>query len=178
MAMNTWIALLRGINVGGNHIVPMQGLRVLLARHGCHDVQTYIQSGNVVFRSEDVEAGRAADRITAAIAAHHGFAPRTLVLGREELLEAARRCPFPPEPAKSVHLYFLAEVPTAPNLAGLGALRTSERFVLDERRFYLHTPEGLGSSKLAERIERHLGVAATARNWNTVGKLVEMVGGL
>lgn len=176
--MNTWIALLRGINIGGNHLLPMAQLKQLLARHDCHDVQTYIQSGNVVFRSPETDAAALESRLTAAIAAAHGFAPRTLILARDELTAAVASNPFPEaaQAPKTVHLFFLTAPPPTPNTAALDALRTTDRYALHHRYFYLHTPDGFGSSKLAERAERHLGVPATARNWNTVTKLVDMLG--
>jgi uncharacterized protein (DUF1697 family) len=76
-----------------------------------------------------------------------------------------------------LHLFFLATVALEPDLASLESLRAdSERYALVEDVFYLHAPDGIGRSKLAARVERALGVPATARNWRTVGKLVEMVG--
>jgi uncharacterized protein (DUF1697 family) len=193
---DTIIALLRGINVGGRNVLPMAELRAQLEGLGLHEVRSYIQSGNVVFRADDDvdrEAGEGAgspeernarlallsERITAAVEDSHGFAPRVLLLWATDFLRAAAANPFPEgesEP-KTLHLYFLADEARAPDLASLESLRAdSERFALVDDVFYLHAPEGIGRSKLAARVERALGVPATARNWRTVGKLVEMVG--
>jgi len=175
--MKTYIALLRGINVGGNHMLPMKELKLVLERHDCLDVRTYIQSGNVVFRSATSDVGRLAARLTAAIGKSHGFEPRVLLLTRGELENAARGNPFPEsrENPKSVHLFFLAEPPKKPDLNACEALKIgTERFKLTGSVFYLHTPEGFGPSKLAARVEKLLGVAATARNWRTVMTLVDM----
>lgn len=175
--MPTYIALFRGINVTGNNMLPMPALRTLLEDHGCANVQTYIQSGNAIFRSSLSDTARLEKRLGAAIAKSHGFEPRVLVLTRQEIEKAARANPFPEavENPKSVHLFFLAEKPGKPDLQGLEAVKAGrERFALKGRVFYLHTPDGFGTSKLAGRAERLLGVAATARNWRTVTTLVEM----
>ena len=176
--MDTYIALLRGINVGGNNMIKMADLARLMEANGCAGVRTYIQSGNAVFRSSSSDAERLAKKIAGAIAKLRGFEPRVLVLAAAELERAAAANPFPEaarEP-KTVHLFFLAAKPAKPDLKAIEELRTkTERFALKGRVFYMHTPDGLGKSKLATRAERLLGVEATARNWNTVMALLEMV---
>ena len=107
----------------------------------------------------------------------HGFEPRVLVRTLAELEKAAAGNPFPEadDDPKSLHLFFLAKPAKKPDLKSLGALKTdTERFVLKGRVFYLHTPDGFGTSKLAKRAERLLGVDATARNWRTVKTLLAM----
>lgn len=175
--MKTYIALFRGINVGGSHLLPMKELKLVLERNGCVDVQTYIQSGNVIFRTAMADAARLAKQLTAAVARSHGFEPRVLVLTPSELESAAAGNPFPEADAnpKSLHLFFLAGRPKKPDLTSFEALKTkTERFALKGKIFYLHTPDGFGKSKLAARTERLLGVEATARNWRTVTTLLEM----
>jgi uncharacterized protein (DUF1697 family) len=175
--MNVYIALIRGINVGGSNMLPMKDLEQLFEQHGCADVQTYIQSGNVVFRSTDANAARVAKRVAAAVAKARGFEPRLLVLTLSELERAAKGNPFPEadDHPQSVHLFFLAEPAKGADLKSMNALKTAtERFVLKERVLYFHTPDGFGRSKLAARAERLLGVDATARNWRTVTTLLEM----
>ena len=121
--MNVYIALLRGINVGGSNRLPMKDLTQLFERCGCAEVQTYIQSGNVVFRSTDANAGQLANRVTAAIAKARGFAPRLLVLSRTELERAAAGNPFPEADGdpQRVHLFFLVEAARAANLNAMNA---------------------------------------------------------
>jgi uncharacterized protein (DUF1697 family) len=175
--MNTYIALFRGINVGGSHLLPMKDLKQVLEKEGCVDVQTYIQSGNVIFHSAMSNPARLAKRVTVALLESHGFAPRLLVLTPRELERAATGNPFPDARAnpKMLHLFFLAEQPKTPDLKPLDALRSkTERFELRGRIFYLYTPDGFGASKLAARAEKLLGVEATARNWRTVTALLEM----
>jgi len=175
--MKTYIALFRGINVGGNNMLPMKALKLLMEKHDCTDVQTYIQSGNVVFRTGTADVSRVETRLTAAVSKSHGFEPRVLVLTCDEVEKAAKANPFAEaeENPATVHLFFLAETPAKPDLKGLEQIKTkTERFALKGRVLYVHTPDGLGTSKLAARAEKCLGVAATARNWRTVTKLLEL----
>jgi len=177
--MKTYIALFRGINVGGSNLLPMRQLVSILEGLGLQRVETYIQSGNAVFRSKISEASRLATQIGAAIEKARGFRPDVMLLGAAELQRAMDANPFPEgtaEPNK-LHLYFLASAPQKPDLAALQGLASArERFALIDRAFYLHAPDGIGRSKLAARVEKPLGVAATARNWSTVLKVAEMAG--
>lgn len=176
--MKTYIALFRGINVGGHNILPMKELRTLLEDLGAQDVKTYIQSGNAVFRHEADSVAQLSSRISAAIKESHGFEPRVLLLDLAAMEKAVASNPFPEaesEP-KTLHLYFLAAGPQNPDLPMLDTLKKdSEQFKLTDTVFYLHAPDGIGRSKLAERVEKTLGVAATARNWRTVSKIMAMV---
>jgi uncharacterized protein (DUF1697 family) len=175
--MNTYIALFRGINVGGSHLLPMKDLKLTLEQNGCVDVQTYIQSGNVILRSAVADAARLQKQVAAAVSRSHGFEPRVLLLTPGDLERAAKGNPFPKaeDNPKSVHLFFLAAPPKKPDLKSMEDLKTeTERFALKGKVLYLHTPDGFGASKLAARAERLLGVEATARNWRTVTTLLKM----
>ena len=174
--MSTWIALFRGINVGGNNILPMKELTAMLEGLGCTGVKTYIQSGNVVFRKSGSKASQLAKSIGKSVLSAYGFEPKVLFLTVQELENAVRSNPFTEaeEDPKSLHIFFLAEKPKSPNLKALNELKTrSESFSLIEKLFYLHEPDGVGRSKLAAKAEKLLGVSATARNWRTVSKLLE-----
>jgi uncharacterized protein (DUF1697 family) len=173
----TLIALFRGINVVGKKLLPMRELKTLLEKNGCTAVRTYIQSGNVVFCSRASDTRRLAKRIRAAVGKRFGFEPHVLLLTTADLKRAAAGNPFPEANGNptTVHLFFLDEPPKRADLKSCEALKTSERFALKGRVFYLHTPDGFGQSKLASRAERFLGVNATARNWNTVSTVLEMV---
>ncbi len=176
--MNTYIALFRGINVGGSHALPMKELKQVLEKSGCVDVRTYIQSGNVVFSSASSDVARLEKQLAAAVSGSHGFEPRVLVLTPDAFERAVAANPFPEaiENPRSLHLFFLASLPERPDLKSIEALRAkTERFALKGRVFYLHTPDGFGDSKLAARAERLLTVEATARNWRTITMLLEMV---
>ena len=175
--MRTWIAFFRGINVVGNNALPMAGLPALFAKCGCADAKTYIQSGNVVFRSAARSGASLATCIGRAVLADHGFQPRILVLGLADLTRAVGANPFPQADAepRSLHLFFLEDLPNAAGLQRLDEVRANgESFVLRGRVFYLHTPAGFAGSKVAARVERALGVAATARNWRTCRKVLEL----
>ena len=92
--MKTYVALFRGINVVGSHLLPMRELKLLLERNGCIDVQTYIQSGNAVFRSSMSDTSRLTTQLTAAVSRSHGFEPRVVILTHRELESAAAGNPF------------------------------------------------------------------------------------
>jgi uncharacterized protein (DUF1697 family) len=175
--MNTFIALFRGINVGGNNILPMRDLVKVLEGLGLENVKTYIQSGNVVFQSVNTNAFELSQEISATIEITHGFAPQVLLLGMKELQDAIASNPFPEgerEP-KTLHLFFLDSIPQNPDLETLESIKTdSEQFELINKVFYLHAPDGIGRSKLAAKVEKAVGVAATARNWRTVREVMSM----
>ncbi len=178
--MTTWIVLLRGINVGGRNVLPMKELVRDLSSLGLDDVRTYIQSGNFICRSSQKDEAALSIEIAETIERRHGFRPQVLVLGVDQLAEAIAANPFPEAEGdpKTLHAFFLASVPTAPDLNALAAAAVpSERFHLTGRVFYLHAPDGIGRSKLAARVEKLLGVAVTARNWRTVKKLQAMENG-
>ena len=175
--MSTWILLLRGINVGGKNRLRMKALVEILRALGLEQVQTYIQSGNVVFQSSETIPPTLEADLAATIEQRHGFRPRVLLLRAERLKQAMAANPFPEAEAdpKTLHLFFLASAPAAPDLASLAeAASTSERFHLGEQVFYLHAPDGIGRSKLAATVEKSLGVTATARNWRTLKKIRDM----
>lgn len=172
--MTTYIALFRGINVGGHNKLPMKKLRAILETLGYENVATYIQSGNAVFTTGDDRSSIEA-AIAGAIEKRFGFKPRVLILTQDEMQDAASANPFPggeDDPGR-LHLSFLTETPENPDLQKLEDLKSdTERFTLCGQVFYLHAPDGIGRSKLAGRLEKALGVPATSRNWRTVQKIM------
>jgi uncharacterized protein (DUF1697 family) len=175
--MKTYIALFRGINVGGTNVLPMKDLVALLENIGSQYVKTYIQSGNAVFQSQEENASLLSNKIRETIKKCHGFEPQVLLLTPEELESAIESNPFPEaesEP-RTLHVHFLASVPKNPDLGALESVRGDhERFALKDGVFYLHAPDGIGRSKLAANAEKLLGVAVTSRNWRTVCKVMAM----
>jgi uncharacterized protein (DUF1697 family) len=175
--MRTYIALLRGINVGGKNALPMKELVAMLESIGARHVKTYVQSGNAVFQSEETSASTLSNTISITIKKSRGFEPQVLLLKLEELQKAVESNPFPKaesEP-KTLHVYFLASVPENPDFDALESMKADrERFVLKDRGFYLHAPDGIGRSKLAANTEKLLGVSMTGRNWRTVCKVIAM----
>ncbi|MBL0174151.1 MAG: DUF1697 domain-containing protein [Ignavibacteria bacterium] len=175
--MTTCIALLRGINVGGKHSLPMKTLAAILEDLGAKSVRTYIQSGNAVFHFAEKNTSKLAKLLAEEIHKRQGFEPAVLILTREALVKAMAANPFPEAEADAtgLHLGFLASVPKSPNLEKLESLRgASERFQLLGSVFYLHAPDGVGRSKLAAASEKLLGVPMTDRNWRTVYALRDM----
>jgi uncharacterized protein (DUF1697 family) len=176
--MNTYIALFKGINVGGNNILPMLELVSVLEELGLSRIKTYIQSGNVVFQSKKINNVELSQKIVAAIRNRHGFIIQVLILDGDELQSAIAANPFPEAEAEpnTLHCFFLLSLPENPNLNALETVKKdSEQFRLIDKVFYLYAPEGIGRSKLATKVEKTLGVAVTARNWRTVSKLMAMV---
>jgi uncharacterized protein (DUF1697 family) len=174
--MKTFIALFRGINVGGKNSLPMKELVSLLEGLGCESIRTYIQSGNAVFESKEKDASRLSNKIRVEIKKRRGFEPYVLLLGLEEMEKAIAGNPFPETKPKSLHIGFLASAPTNPDLKALeGLKKKSERFFLKDKVFYLYAPEGVGRSKLAASAEKSLGVSMTDRNWRTVCKIRDLV---
>lgn len=178
--MNQYVALFRGINVGGHNRLPMGELRQALKELGLEHVESYIQSGNVVFKSREADPTALAEQIRGTVEDRFGFAPAVLVITAQALAEALAGNPYPEAEAepKTLHLYFLQDQPQEPDLDQLQAVKKeSEHYTLRDKVFYLHAPEGIGRSKLAEQVEKALGVPATARNWRTAEKIAALIQG-
>ncbi len=175
--MKTYIALFRGINVGGKNALPMKELVVILESLGAQNVQTYIQSGNAVFVGPEKDASRLSNMISREIKKRRRFEPHVLLLDLEDIERAIRKNPFPEAETdpNALHAGFLASAPEEPDLETLESLKSNgERFYLIDKVFYLHAPAGIGRSKLAAKAEKLLGVPMTDRNWRTVCKIQEM----
>ncbi len=175
--MASYVALLRGINVGGRNILPMKDFRELLENLACENVATYIQSGNAVFHHSG-KALEVSDSISDAIETDFSFRPSVMVLTAEVFAEIAAENPYADVAVegKNSHIWFASEAITNANKTRLRELATaSEEFTLTEKAFYLHAPDGIGRSKLASNVEKCLGVEATARNWRTTGKIAELI---
>jgi uncharacterized protein (DUF1697 family) len=156
----------------------MKELAAAFEGAGFGSVRTYIQSGNVVFQSRTGTARTLGTRIARLVLEEFGFEPRVMVISGQELAAAIRGNPFPAahQNPKLLHLYFLAERPQKPDLESLAKVDAGrEKFVLKGAVFYLYTPDGFADSVLQSRVERSLGVAATARNWRTANELLRML---
>ena len=174
--MKHYVALLRGINVGGKNILPMRELIESLEKLGCQNVRTYIQSGNVVFQIDKAAAKSIGEKLGSRISKSHGFTPTVLIIEAAKFLQAIADCPYECESGNQLHFSFLESKPKSPDLESLTELKTStERFQLGKGVFYLLAPDGIGRSKLAAKVERCLGVPITGRNWNTIVKIQSML---
>jgi uncharacterized protein (DUF1697 family) len=153
-----YVALLRGINVGGKTKVPMATLRDVCASAGCEDVVTYIQSGNVVLGSA-LKAEELRSTLEEAIAAEFGFSPAVMIRTAKEMAAVVDRKPFPDADEKTLHVGFLH----------------AAQLAVVWREIYLHLPDGMGRANLPVQMERCLRpTPITVRNWRTVTKLVEL----
>lgn len=177
--MTTWIALLRGINVGGHHRVPMAELRAGLTDAGFGDVATYIQSGNVVV-SSDGPAEAVAEGVATVIRERFGHEIPVVVRTAEELAAVFAANPFPElvDEPKRLHVFFCDRPLAADALDGLDhAAHLPDRAEVGPAEVYVAYAESMSASKLGTQVlDRILGTATTARNWNTVRKLADLAG--
>ena len=166
-----YVVLVRGVNVGGRTTMPMSSLRTACEAAGCTEVSTYIQSGNVVLRSDLSEAGLK-DVLRPRIVAAAGLEPALMVRTAEQLACVVARCPYPEEARGAVHVAFF-DGPVDP--APLQDIRLApEGLTVDGRESYLHLPNGMGRARLPVEMGRRLSVPTTVRNWRTVARLAEM----
>ena len=185
--MATHVALLRGINVGGNNKVPMAELREVVAALGHTGVSTYIQSGNVLFTARDggpTDDPALAAGLEKAIGQAFGVQLRVVVLSRAELAQVISDNPYQAEPnPKCVHAMFFPAEPgeqVRESVAAAGQQAAAkggrDEATVVGRTLFLHTPDGYGRSELAVRLSRARGPVAdgTARNWATVTKLLAL----
>lgn len=174
--MNTYIALLRGINVSGQKKMPMAELRELLSNLGLKNVRTYIQSGNVIFQSTEGLTGNLELQIQDAIKKYFDFEVPVIVKTKIELQRIFDDCPFNLE--KKAHSYFmmLYSIPAKANVDEVSEISYSnEEFVITDNCVYFHSSIGYGKAKCNNNFfERKLKVIATARNYKTMVKLLAM----
>lgn len=178
----TWVAFLRGINVGGHRRVPMAELRAALTKIGLEDVRTHIVSGNVVFRTKRREAAALTRDIEHAIEQAFGFPVAVVLRTAAELRQLVDGDPLPDgSAADPAHRYavFLSADPAPDRLAAINpAAVEPDVFVAGDRVIHAWYRGGLQGSKLAGRLtDRGLGVTATARNWNTVRTMADLADG-
>lgn len=177
--MPKYIALLRGINVSGKNKIKMQDLRVLLAEHQLTNVQTYIQSGNVLFDSDE-PAKTLASKIEKAIHTAYGFDVPVLVKTKSELKKMATANPYLKDRSEEIRFLALAFLEDKPKKEQQEAIETTkylpDEWQADGKGIYLFCPNGFGRTKLTNNFfERKLKMRATTRNWKTVLKLLEML---
>ncbi len=177
--MTAVISLLRAINVGGHKTIRMEALRALYTDLGFRDVQSYVQSGNVVFRMAGKDAAGAARKIEGGIEKEFGFQVDVMVRTTAEMRDVVARNPFAGrdgiEPGKLL-VTFLPHDPGVEAQERLEKIKPEcEELRLMGRELYVYFPDGIGKSRIAAGpIDRALKVSGTGRNWNTVIKLLEM----
>jgi uncharacterized protein (DUF1697 family) len=168
--MTRYVALLRAVNVGGTGKLAMSELRSICAELGFKRVETYIQSGNVVFDCEAKE-GLVKAKLEARLEAHFGKPIGVMLRSAAEMAAVLVANPFAKSEPRYTYAIFLDERPSADALAH-AAGRSDEEMRIGEREIYVHYPSGMGRSELRIPAAK----TGTARNMNTVAKLAEMAG--
>lgn len=178
---DTYVALLRGINVGGRNRLPMDELARSFEHAGCASVKTYIQSGNVVFAATSSIALKARESVAAAVSARMGAGIPIVLRSVADLARVVDENPFLAESQdpRTLHVGFLSDRPSPARVLSLDPDRSPpDEFVVSGREIYLRLPNGMARTRLtAGYLERVLGTAATFRNWRTVVNLLNMATG-
>jgi uncharacterized protein (DUF1697 family) len=176
--MPIFIAMLRGINVGGK-VIKMESLRESFAAMGFNDVKTYVQSGNVIFEVSNASAPSLSKKIEQRILRDFGLSVPVFLRTPKEMEETIKRNPLLKMPGidpSKLHVTFLSDAPPKTALEQLQPLTVKpEQFHSIGRDIYLYCPNGYGKTKLSNTaIEKKLSVGATTRNWKTVNTLLAM----
>ncbi len=177
--MTVIISMLRGVNVGGHNKIKMDALRALYESLKLRDAQTYVQSGNAIFRSDERDIARVAKRIEDGIERKFGFRPDVILRTVAEMREVIARNPFAKrrgiEPSKLLVL-FLASDPGEEVREKVRQMKCDpEELRIEGRELYIYFPNGVGRSKLSTaKLEKTLSIPGTGRNWNSVTKMLEM----
>ena len=174
--MTIYIALLRGINVGGHNMIKMADLKQLMGTMGLNNVQTYIQSGNIVFES-DKESDELSQQIERQIKDTFGFSVPVILRTSTEWELIIDNCPYPLESlveGESIHLALLSDMPSQEALNKLQKFQNEvDQYDVQDKDIYLFLRQNFRDSKLPLQLQK-LGVSATIRNWKTTMKLATM----
>jgi len=173
--MKTYVALLKGINVGGHKKVPMAILRDLLTKTGFENVQTYIQSGNVVFQSSE-KVNAIENKIQKAFIDYFGFEVSVLIKTKQDLERIFDNCPFSEDKMKAGYFMMLHDTPEDDLIkeASEKVYEGEEYFIIKDCIYYFYE-KGLGQAKFnVNFFERKFKTFATARNYNTMVKLLSL----
>jgi uncharacterized protein (DUF1697 family) len=177
----TYVALLRGINVGGKNKLPMRDLVALFEGAGCGEVRNYIQSGNIVFGCGAPVAKGLPAKLGREIEKRFGFSVPVILRTAKELADAVDENPFLKSGADidKLHVGFLEAAPSKKAIDSLDPKRSPpDTFVVRGKEIYLSCPNGMGNTKLTNAyFDSRLATTSTMRNWKTVLKLLEMTGG-
>jgi len=177
--MTTYIALLRGINVSGKKKIKMADLRSHLAELNLQNIKTYIQSGNILFKSAETNQAVLEQQIKNKIEEKYGFDVPVMVKLATDFQRVIENNPFAKDESndiKCMHITFLGSVPVQEQIDHLATYNyPSEEYVLEDKDIYFYAPNGYGRAKMTNNFfEKKLKVRATTRNWKTVNKLFVM----
>jgi uncharacterized protein (DUF1697 family) len=177
--MATYISMIRGINVGGKRI-KMADLRDIYSSMGLESVKTYIQSGNVIFKSDNNDPSCLAKKIKEKIFETFNYQVEIVVRTKDEFKIVVDSSPFHDKEEEYLHVTFLSDIPDEDSVRkidpkNIKGIKSSEQFILQSREIYLYLPEGYGRTKLNNNFfEKKLGLSATTRNWKTVNTLLKI----
>jgi len=177
--MPVLISMLRGVNVGGHNKIKMDALRALYESFKFENPRSYVQSGNIVFRTKEKNSAALATKIQSAIEHKFGFRPEVILRTADELRKTIAASPFAGrmglEPGKILVTFLAGDPGPKAQAALLGLKDFPEELHLRGRELYIYFPDGAGKSKLPwSQIAKLLQTEGTARNWNSVTKLLEM----
>jgi uncharacterized protein (DUF1697 family) len=177
----TYLALLRGVNVGGKNKLPMKDLIEICLGAGCKDVRTFIQSGNVVFSADRPRGTELARQIASSITERFEYRTPVILRTLKQLMDVVTNNPFLEQGGAedALHVLFLADTPNANVVAGLDPDRSpGDVFVVRGQEVFLKLTNGVADSKLTNNyFDKKLGTISTGRNWRTVTKLLELMKG-
>jgi uncharacterized protein (DUF1697 family) len=175
----SYLALMRGINVGGKNKILMKDLSAMFLEAGCKNVRTFIQSGNVIFDSPAKLASRVPGLIAARITDTYGYKTPVVMRSTSELADAVSSNPFPSAGAveNALHLLFLADLPEPSKVAALDPNRSPpDEYIVRGRDIYLRLSNSAADTKLTNAyFDSKLATVSTGRNWRTVTKLLELM---
>ncbi len=180
--MNTYISILRGINVSGSKMIKMEFLKKIYENAGFKNVKTYIQSGNVIFQYKKTAFAVLEKKIASEILDKTNFEVPVLVKDLEELKETFDNNPFlkkRKEDIRFLHVTFLSDIPVKENIEKIKGTYLPDEFMISGKNIYLFCPNGYGNSKLINNFfESKLKLSATTRNWKTITELINIAEGL
>ncbi len=176
---STYVALLRGINVSGSNIIKMADLRDMMENLGFSGAETYIQSGNIIFRSKTSDLNTLEERIVSGISARFSLSVPALVLDSRQLTAILNNCPFPDDGISKPVGVYISLMSALPDDEGFQAINgktvPTEQWKIIDRCLFLNCPAGYGKTRITnELIEKNLKVVSTTRNIRTMRKLAAM----
>ncbi len=176
--MKTYISMLRGINVSGQKKINMDDLKKLYESLGFENVQTYIQSGNVIFECSNKNIADIKSAIEKKIKQLFDFDVIVFIRTKDEFKNLIENSPFSAQDINNLYVTFLSDAPVKISEEEFKKAKApSEEFLISDREIYLLCPDGYGRTKLSNNFfERKLKLCATTRNWKTVNKLFELAG--
>jgi uncharacterized protein (DUF1697 family) len=177
--MQTYISILRGINLGGHNSIKMYELKNLLSKRGLKNIETYIQSGNVIYQHKSISNAKLDTFIQDEILQQFKFEVPVITLTIDELKAIAKSNPFSKDKKKDTlffHITFLSDEPQKENLDKIICLSyPPDEFIIIGKTVYLYCPNGYGNTKLSNKfLENKLKLSATTRNWKTTKELISI----